>query len=115
MQSDDENMAASSGSPIDPADFSRVRVAKILRSEKPLTEQADAILNGSRQHLRMLTECIDTVWALSPKTVGILTIGALPTGPNGFPTLVSFHHRLPKWRKMQAANFQSKFYKPPTP
>lgn len=114
MQNDDENQGAGFGTPIDPADFARVRVAKILRSQKPLNEQYDAGLNGAKEHIRMLTEHIDTVWALSPKTVGILTIGALPTGPHGFPTIVSFHHRLPQWRKQLAANFQSKFYTPPS-
>lgn len=115
MQNDDENKGAGFGTPIDPADFARVRVAKLLRSEKPRKEQEDAKWNLLHQKVRMLTEHIDTVWALSPQTVSILTIGALPTGPHGFPTIVSFHHRLPKWRKAMAANFQSKFYTPPTP
>jgi hypothetical protein len=42
MHNDDTNMRVEIGTPIDPADFGRIRVAKILRSEKPLNEQEDA-------------------------------------------------------------------------
>lgn len=45
MHNDDPNMLVETGTPIDPADFGRIRVAKILRSEKPLFEQEEAGFN----------------------------------------------------------------------
>lgn len=96
------------------SDFARRRVADILRREKPRQEQEDASWNLSHHMVRMLTNHTDNIWpvaAFTPRQM--LTFNCFP-GTEGW-RVVSFRHKLPLKRKLQAANFQSKFFKAPSP
>lgn len=114
MQNDDENNGAGFGTPIDPADLSRIRVSKILRSEKPRKEQEDAKWNLLHHKVRMLTEHQDNVFPIAYHSTRKVLMINCAWGEECW-RVVSFRHKLPTKRKMQAANFQSKFYTPPTP
>lgn len=112
MQNDDENQSAGFGTPIDPADFARVRVAKILRSEKPLNEQSDASWNMSHHILRMLRDHYD-----AHTVVGVgqerHVLGCNMFVGKSVLDVIRFMKTQPESYLLSAANLNSRYVRPP--
>lgn len=115
MQNDDENQGAGFGTPIDPADFSRRRVAGILRREKPRFEQGDRTQHRfAKEFLALHTRSRDAFGIVEVGKLKVVTYNLFgKTKTYQFISLTEFP--LAKWfvRRSVNSNIRSRFFTPP--